>query len=745
MSLDAEQFQTQPAAEPASAVLAADLMRFASQLMALRSLDQIFQRLTSDVSAILPSVQAVGLWLYNQQQGVVQLASLHGLARDAENDAIGQIRLRPGEGLAGVVLQREEPLRVEGRSRYRELMGGYNQRNQEGLGQWLEQLPREMTAVLLPLRTGADLVGVLELLQFGREAAFGEAEIANLQLFAGLVAGAIRSAQSHVQMQADQRRLETFGAISTAVSSASDLEELVDNTLDVLLGVVNANAGMLLLYNPARSSLTVGAQRQIPPAYAKLHADIAVADAACAEAVRYGQPISRPLLPDDEQDLIDVGLASCIYLPLLAGGTVAGVACVYGEGHLYERIDTRALMMMGSLVGFAIANVKLYTYSEVERQRLAAVIGGIAEGVALCDGEGRLILANQTAMGLLTLEHLPYGQQLSEMPDFYGIRSLDGEPLPVEEQPFARALGGEVFHDYRVLLRGASGRDTVMSFSGGPVNAGDASQGAVVVFRDVTANQKVERAKDDFLAVAAHELRSPLAAVRSYTDLLVRRELKRDEDSPELRGLNILAQQVTHMLRMVDNLLDVSRLDADQISLQLQQVDLVALTQQVIEQQRPSAAERKLEVDVKQQNFMIVADQLRIRQVLTNLVSNAIRYSPNETTICVSLECDRAGEIAARHHDFAARVSDLPAIANNYMALISVEDQGLGISAEQRANLFRRYARGRDKRGEGLGLGLYLSREFVVRHGGVIWAESRPGDGSTFYIALPVEPPEERD
>ena len=108
-------------------------------------------------------------------------------------------------------------------------------------------------------------------------------------------------------------------------------------------------------------------------------------------------------------------------------------------------------------------------------------------------------------------------------------------------------------------------------------------------------SQKLERAKDDFLAVAAHELRSPLAAVRGYTDLLVRREQRRgEEDSPELRGLNILAQQVTHMLRMVDNLLDVSRIDAGQVSLQLQRVNLVALVEQVIEQQRPAAGDRIL-------------------------------------------------------------------------------------------------------------------------------------------------------
>ncbi len=730
-------------AELRSQVLS-NLLKVSTYLVSVRDPDALFTGLAEQVVEVVPSIQAAILWLYNSQQGGLQVKSIHGLDLGDHIELIEQVRLRPGEGLAGSAMQREEPILIEGRARYRELSGAYNPRNQEGLRALFDVMPRDQTAVLLPLRISAEVVGVLELLNLGHSPAIQPEDLQALQMFGNLAAAAIRNAQFHVQMQVDQRRLETFGAISTAVSSAGDLDELVSNTLDVLLGVVGASAGMLLMYNPARISLTVGAHRRVPQVYVELHNEIAVADAACAEAVRYGQPISRPLLlSSQEQELIDAGLTSCVYLPLLAGGTVAGVACLYGEAALYERVDTRALMMMGSLVGFAIANVTLYTYSEVERQRLSAVVAGIAEGVALCDGEGRLILANQTAMSLLSLEHMPYGQQLSEMPDFYGMRRLDGEPMSVDELPLARALGGEVFHDYRVLIRGASGRDTVMSFSGGPVNRSDPSQGAVVVFRDVTANQKAERAKDDFLAVAAHELRSPLAAVRSYTDLLVRREQRRsDEDSAELRGLSILAQQVTHMLRMVDNLLDVSRIDADQINLHLQNVELVSLIEQVIEQQRPSAGERKLEFEHTQPELHLACDQLRIRQVLTNLIGNAIRYSPPASLVSVRLTKETTAALVARHPDFStAWQNESEAWQSEGMALIMVEDQGGGISEEQRGMLFRRYARGRERRGEGLGLGLYLSRAFVMRHNGVIWVESTIGEGSCFYVALPLDLP----
>ncbi len=722
-----------------------NLLSVSSYLASVLDPDELLVSLARRVIEVVPAVQAGMLWLYDRHQSALRVASVYGLDLGENRDVLARLRLRPGVGLAGVVLQRGEPMIIEGRGRYREMTGRTSQNILDDLRQFLDLLPRELTAVLLPLRIGNQIIGVLELLNLGQHPALHHPDLQVLQAFANLAAGAIKNAQLHAQMQAQQRRLEALGAISTVVSTAADLDELMSNVLDVTLNVVNTPAGALLLLDPARALLTVGAYRDLPARFIESQRSIPVADAPCEEAVRYGQPIRRPLIAESgEELLIEAQLSSCVYLPLLAGGTVVGVISIYGDAALYERVDIPSLMTMGNSIGFAIANVLLYEDSQVERRKLRAVIDGIAEGVVLCDAQGRLLLANETARALLSLESIPYQQPLSEMPDFYAIRDLEGEALPVERLPLARALSGEVFHDYRVLLRGASGQDSVMSFSGAPVHDDqDSVEGAVVVFRDVTTSQKLERAKDDFLAVAAHELRSPLAAVRGYTDLLVRREQRRgEEDSPELRGLNILAQQVTHMLRMVDNLLDVSRLDAGQFNLQLQRINLVTLTEQVIEQQRPAAGDRDLVLETDRDDVMAVCDPLRIRQVITNLVGNAIRYSPQATAVSVGLSLEWVSRLAARHPAYAGRnaparqaLSD----GDELMAVIQVRDQGAGISAEQAARLFKRYARGQERHGEGLGLGLYLSREFVTRHGGEIWVESQDSQGSAFYVALPLE------
>ncbi|MCS7290964.1 MAG: GAF domain-containing protein [Roseiflexus sp.] len=735
-------------AEQRSEVLA-NLLDVSTYLVSVLDPNELFAGLVRRVVEVVPAVQAGLLWIYDRHQTTLHLESFYGLDFGPASEAVCRLRLRPGEGLAGEALRRGEPLLIETRSSYRDLARRVSPRSEPDVSAFLECLPRELTAVILPLRIGAEVIGVLELMNLGNRPPLRRTDLQVLQTFANLAAGAIKNAQLHAQMQAHQRRLEAFGAIGTVISTAADLDELLRNVLDVVLGVVDASVGILLLLDPGRAVLQLGAWRGVPSQFIEQQREIPVAGAMCEEAVRYGQPIRRPLIAESSEDvLIEAGLSSCAYVPLLAGGTVVGVIGIYGDPALPERIDVQTLMMMSNLIGFAIANVRLYQESHIERRKLTAVINSIVEGVVLCDRLGRLVLANRKAMELLSSDSFPYQQPISSMADFYAIRDLDGRALPVDRLPLARALAGEVFHDYRVLLRGASGEDTVMSFSGAPVYGEmNTIEGAVVIFRDITEHQKLERAKDDFLAVAAHELRSPLAAVRSYADLLIRREQRRDrdKDDTDLRGLTILAQQVSHMLRLVDNLLDMSRLDAGLFSLQLQRVNLVALTQQVIDQLRPTIGEREVTLTSDAPDLLVTCDPLRIRQVLTNLLVNAARYSGSGSPIEVAEVVIRSDVLAKRYAHQPPTTLRSWLIGTQReprpLALITVRDYGIGMSEETMQRLFRRYARGRQRTGEGLGLGLYLSYELVVRHGGTIWAESVEGRGSTFYVALPLEGP----
>lgn len=731
-----------PAPPPATTTdQVSSLLQLSSYLVAVLDPQEIQAGLVAHLIEALPSVQAGILWI--NQNGRLRPSSVAGLPLEPQTaQLLAASSLRSGEGIAGLAFQRLEPQFVETPLGYRATAEqiASTSTNAALFQQLGEQLPRNLTVVAVPLRVGAETLGVLELLNLGAstEATWRPLERADLpmlQTFANLVASALKNAQLYAEAQRNERRLKAFDAVVTAISTAADLDDMVRSVLDVVVNLLPGTCGALLLREPALDWLDLAAQHGLPPDCVEALRRLPAAEAPFAEVAHYGQPMQRPLLEErGEGVFLSHGLNSCAYFPLLAGGTVAGVLALYSDCDLSRHADKEMLMPICNQVGFAIANVRLYADSQSERRKLNTVIASIAEGVLLCDARGRLAMANDAALTLLGLDSPPFEQPLAEMPDFYRMRDMEGRPLGLEQLPFARALAGEVFQDYRLILRGASGDETVMSFSGAPTRADDgAIEGAVVVFRDVTTSQKLERAKDEFLAVAAHELRSPLAAVRSYADLLLRREQQRSEADPrDLHGLTILSQQVTHMLRMVDNLLDVSRIDAGQLDLQIQRVNLLNLATQVLDQQRPAAGNRTLALLHDAEDLFVECDSLRIRQVLTNLIGNAIKYSPPESEITVSLRLLDA-------ESDEARALGGPGV------LVRVTNQGAGIPPEQQTRLFQRYYRGRNSRAEGLGLGLYLSRQFVQMHGGRIWVESVEDAGSSFVFTLPLQQKPDRE
>jgi two-component system phosphate regulon sensor histidine kinase PhoR len=720
------------------------LFKASSSLVAVLDPEQLFSTLVSRVVEALPSVQGGTLWIYDMKSGRLRASATAGLPLDTTaRQMLLTSSLRSGEGLAGLSFQRGETQIVETRLGYRDAVGQLPASSAAIIQQISEQLPRRLACACIPMRVGSEIIGVLELFTLGDPASgpagrqIEHGDLPVLQTFANLAASAIKNAQLYDEAQRSERRLKAFDAVVTAISTAADLQDLVRSILDVVLGLVPGATGALLLLDPAHDRLDLGAQQGLAPDCVRTLTGVPVTESPCEEVVHFGQPMLRPLLEErGEGTFLAEGLAGCAYFPLLAGGTVAGVLALYGDADLPSRADREMLLPICNQVGFAVANVRLYADSTGERRKLNTVVTSIAEGVLLCDGRGRLTLANEAALTLLRLDSLPFEQRLAEMPDFYRMRDLDGQPLTLDQLPFARALAGEIFQDYRLILSGSSGDETVMSFSGAPARADDGLiEGAVVVFRDVTASQKLERAKDEFLAVAAHELRSPLAAVRNYADLLLRREQQRSQaDSRDVRGLTILTQQVSHMLRMVDNLLDVSRIDAGQLDLQIQPVDLVALASQVIDQQRPAAGLHELVLESADDELVIPCDSLRIHQVMTNLIGNAIKYSPDAGRVTVRLRVAAGDE----RRVFGEYLTGEGTTTGEGAAVVSVTDEGSGISPEQQTKLFQRFYRVRSHRAEGLGLGLYLSRQFVQMHHGAIWVESIEGAGSTFSFALPI-------
>lgn len=345
---------------------------------------------------------------------------------------------------------------------------------------------------------------------------------------------------------------------------------------------------------------------------------------------------------------------------------------------------------------------------------IRAAVESMADGVMIVDQTG-VVEANRAAMELLGVKSK--ADVLGTLEEFcrrFQPRTTDGAPLAASELASARALKGESSTRETLITR-PDGREVVLSISAAPFTAPGAPPHSILtiaVFRDVSASHHLEAMRDEFLATAAHELKTPLAVVKAYAQLVQRRA------PAEAPALTVVQRQVDRMTRLVQHLLDASRLRLDPGESAREPFDLARLAAEVVDRLRASDGSHAFQL-VAEGPVPVEGDRDRIARVIRSLLDNAVRFSPG------------GGAVEAR------------VVLAEGVARVSVSDQGVGIPLERQSRIFERYYRAHAGTPEdygGLGLSLDLSREIVTRHGGKIWFESRPGNGSTFHFSLPVAP-----
>jgi two-component system phosphate regulon sensor histidine kinase PhoR len=377
--------------------------------------------------------------------------------------------------------------------------------------------------------------------------------------------------------------------------------------------------------------------------------------------------------------------------------------------------------------------------TEARRVLLQAVIDELPSSVYLVHGkDARLVLANRAAATVWGASW-PQGQPMSEFLTSNGIRvfHLDGRQFaPHEFATFQAVQNGATIRHHQEIIRHPDGTTLPVLVNAVPIvphvlgwsrngqetRAGELEPAALVVHQDVTALKEAERLKDEFIGIAAHELRNPLAVMKGFAQMLLLQTAR--GKGPQLaewqfEAIQDIDQATSRLVELTEDLLDVTRLQAGRLDLQLEPTDLVALTKRVVSRLSLSTERHTLTLDTHAAHLVVFVDHRRIEQVLTNILTNAIKYSPNGGEITITLSADQT--------------------SNN--VLISVGDSGIGIPKEQQARIFGRFVRGDNAKAleiGGTGLGLYLSRELVECHHGRIWFESTEGRGSTFYISLPL-------
>ncbi|HEY8476571.1 MAG TPA: ATP-binding protein [Chloroflexota bacterium] len=365
---------------------------------------------------------------------------------------------------------------------------------------------------------------------------------------------------------------------------------------------------------------------------------------------------------------------------------------------------------------------------EAERARLEAILEHTPSGVLFYDARLDTVRANAEAVRVLGQVTPERGQR-----QFLGrVCRPDGRPLRQDEFPSSRALRGQPVTREELLVVRPDGQRIPVVASAAPVrDARGSAIGVVVVFQDISERKRVEeerarlfarerqaraeaeearRRLELFMGVVAHDLRGPLTAIRGYAQLLQR-------GAPEerrARALQVVVDQVDHMERLIGDLLDFSRIVAGRIRVSPRSMDLVELARRVVDARQLTTTRHRILLEAPP-TLVGVWDGDRLAQVLTNLVDNAVKYSPDGGTVWVRLR-SLDGEVE-----------------------IAVTDRGVGLTPDELRVLFRPFVR-LERWGtlKGAGLGLFITKGIVEAHGGRLWAESAgKGKGSTFRVVLP--------
>ncbi|GIV96108.1 MAG: histidine kinase [Herpetosiphonaceae bacterium] len=418
-------------------------------------------------------------------------------------------------------------------------------------------------------------------------------------------------------------------------------------------------------------------------------------------------------------EALDLPLRQAIALPLRFGVKFLGLIVVFRAAInvAFSTDDRQLLSAFADHAAIAVHNAQLYEQALAEKQRLNSIIEHSADGVMILDSRWRIVAFNRAM------------EQLTGWPREEAIGRPCAEVLAIENDQGVNicltACPLQCYpEDPNPVVEGwittRDGRRRYIANSYSPTrDVQGRFLGAIANVHDLTARKQEEELQLTFISVMSHELKTPVSIIKGYADMLNRPDANWDRQTMR-EGLQVIEEEADRLGRLINDLLEVSRLQAGGLRLELTVWDLPLLVEKIVRAFAAQVGDQfefqlRFPVDLPP----VHADYERIRMVLTNLVSNAIKYSPEGGTIRIGGW--RAGD----------------------QVLVYVSDQGVGIQPEDLPYIFDRFYRVDNRltrETQGTGLGLYLTKAIVEAHGGRIWAESTPGRGSRFFFTLPAGP-----
>ena len=527
-----------------------------------------------------------------------------------------------------------------------------------------------------------------------------------------------------------RERLSRLSEASLRINESLDFDDVLQSVLDSARSLTGARFGTLTLLDD-RGQIDDFLSSGLTPQEAQAMWDLPDALTLFEHLGNIPEPLRLPDLIGHirEFNLPEPPLPGGAHIPLsfLAapihhGGERVGniFLAETGAGKAFSAEDEETLVMFACQAALVIANARRYREEQRARIDLETLINTSPVGMAVLDATtGALVSFNREAQRIVD-GLLDPDQAVAHLLEIVTVRRGDGSEVSLKDLPLAQALrAGETVRAEEIVLTVPDGRTATILINATPIRADDGElETFVVTMQDMMPLEEMERLRAEFLGMVSHELRTPLTSIKGSTTVLM------DESThlgfPEMRQFHrIIDDQTDHMIGLINDLLDVARIETGTLPVAPEPADVAVLVDQGRNRFLSSGGRSNLHIELAADLPLVMADRTRIVQVLTNLLANAARYSPEASPIRVKVA--REG----------------------VHVLFSVADEGRGIPAERLPRLFRKFsqAEGEDEGGD-TGLGLAICKGVVEAHGGRIWAESEgAGLGSRFSFTIPAAAP----
>jgi signal transduction histidine kinase len=719
------------------------LNQASSQIGASLDPEEIYKAVHSAARRLMPVESFVIALLDKEQQDIEGAYLMDGDKRSPTQ------RLPLGKGLSGKVIKTGEPLILHD-AEQADVLGAVAYGD--------ERAPLSILAV--PMTLGGETVGMLSAQSYQPNVYTAEDQqilstlanqaivaIQNARLFAETQRLAEELEQRVVertaQLQREQQNTETLLRILTEVSSSLDLDRALNRTLALLNDAIGAEQGTIMLLHAEDNLLHYRA------GYGYLTARATVEGRSVA--LKVGEGLAGWVVENRQSALIDDlhrdprwvrntqssrDHRSAIATPLLVGEDVIGVLMAFHREEAYFSAELLNLVKaIAGQVAVAINNAHLYELIRDQAERLGtmlrkeqeeasrsqAILEAVADGVLVTGVNNRITFLNTSAERILKLQsERVLHQPLETFGGLFGKAA--GTWMDTisrwSDQPAAYQAGDTYaeqieLEDNRIILVHLA-----------PVMLHNEFLGTVSIFRDITHEVEVDRLKSEFVATVSHELRTPMTSIRGYADILLMGAAGALNEN-QAHFLQIIRNNTERLNILVNDLLDISRIEAGRVTLSPQPLDLREVAEDVLadilrrsqEENKPMALSLEAPRDLPR----VYGDTERVRQILDNLVDNAYHYTPENGQILVRIHTPNGGEEVQ----------------------VDVKDNGVGITPEDQPRVFERFYRGEHPlvlATPGTGLGLPIVKQLIEMHQGRIWMSSKgiPGEGSTFSFTLPI-------